>query len=132
MQIHEYDNTRPEVIPYLERIRQILDKYNAISVGEIVSENPLETIGEYTNEKRLHMAYCFEFLAEDIDFENIESVVESFFKNHPESWPCWAFSNHDSKRIVSRINQNPKTIMEKLLKLKGNVCIYQGEELGRI
>ncbi len=130
LQIHEYDNTRPEVIPYLERIRQILDKYNAISVGEIVSENPLETIGEYTNEKRLHMAYCFEFLAEDIDFENIESVVESFFKNHPESWPCWAFSNHDSKRIVSRINQNPKTIMEKLLKLKGNVCIYQGEELG--
>ena len=51
LQIHEYDNTRPEVIPYLERIRQILDKYNAIFVGEIVSENPLETIGEYTNEK---------------------------------------------------------------------------------
>ena len=48
------------------------------------------------------MAYCFEFLSEDIDFENIESVVESFFKNHPKSWPCWAFSNHDSKRIVSR------------------------------
>ena len=64
------------------------------------------------------------------DFSDIENVVESFFNNHPESWPCWAFSNHDSKRIASRINQDPKTIMKKLLKLKGNVCIYQGEELG--
>ena len=130
LQIHEYDNTRPEVIPYLEKIRRILDKYNAISVGEIVSENPLEAIGEYANKKRLHMAYCFEFLAEDINFENIESVVESFFKNHPESWPCWAFSNHDSKRIASRMNQDPKAIMKKLLKLRGSICIYQGEELG--
>jgi len=130
LQVHEYDNTRPEVIPYLEKIRGLLDKYDAISIGEIVSENPLETIGDYTNEKRLHMAYCFEFLSEDINFENIDDVVENFFENHPKSWPCWAFSNHDSKRIASRVNKDPKILMEKLLGLKGNVCIYQGEELG--
>ena len=129
LQIHEYDNTRPEVMPYLEKIREILDKYDAISVGEIVSEDPIETIGKYTNEKRLHMAYCFEFLAESINFGDIENVVESFFKNHPKSWPCWAFSNHDSKRIASRVGKDPKIIMEKLLKLKGNICIYQGEQL---
>ena len=130
LQVHEYDNTRPEVIPYLEKIRGLLDKYDAISIGEIVSENPLETIGDYTNEKRLHMAYCFEFLSEDVNFETIDGVVENFFENHPKSWPCWAFSNHDSKRIASRVNKDPKILMEKLLGLKGNVCIYQGEELG--
>ena len=130
LQIHEYDNTRPEVIPYLEKIRGLLDKYDAISIGEIVSEDPLETIGDYTNEKRLHMAYCFEFLSEDINFETIDGVVENFFENHPQSWPCWAFSNHDSKRIASRVNKDPQIIMEKLLGLKGNICIYQGEELG--
>ena len=130
LQIHKYDNTRPEVIPYLEKIRKILDKYSAISIGEIVSEDPLETIGQYTNENRLHMAYCFEFLSEDFNFENIDVIVDDFFKNNPKSWPCWAFSNHDSKRIASRASENPKKIMEKLLKLKGNICIYQGEELG--
>ena len=129
-QIHIYDNTRPEVIPYLEKIRALLDKHDAISIGEIVSENPLETIGSYTNEKRLHMAYCFEFLSEEIDFENVDNVVEKFFESYPGSWPCWAFSNHDSKRIASRVNKDPKLIMEKLLNLKGNICIYQGEELG--
>ena len=76
------------------------------------------------------MAYCFEFLSEDVNFENIDDVVENFFENHPKSWPCWAFSNHDSKRIASRVNKDPKIIMEKLLGLKGNICIYQGEELG--
>tara|TARA_S200000501_G_scaffold378090_1_gene439061 strand:+ start:1243 stop:2592 length:1350 start_codon:yes stop_codon:yes gene_type:complete len=130
LQVHKYDNTRPEVIPYLEKIRMLLDKHDAISIGEIVSEHPLETIGNYTNEKRLHMAYCFEFLSEDINFENIDRIVENFFANHSESWPCWAFSNHDSKRIASRVNRDPKIIMEKLLRLKGNICIYQGEELG--
>jgi len=130
LQIHEYDNTQPEVIKYLEKIRKILDKYEAISIGEIVSENPLDIIGEYTNEKRLHMAYCFEFLAEDLIFEDIDNIVERFFENNPNSWPCWAFSNHDSKRIATRAKKDPKIIMEKLLKLKGNVCIFQGEELG--
>ena len=130
LQIHEYDNTQPEVIKYLEKIRKILDKYEAISIGEIVSENPLDIIGEYTNEKRLHMAYCFEFLAEDLVFEDIDNIVERFFENNPNSWPCWAFSNHDSKRIATRAKKDPKIIMEKLLKLKGNVCIFQGEELG--
>jgi len=76
------------------------------------------------------MAYCFEFLAEDLVFEDIDNIVERFFENNPNSWPCWAFSNHDSKRIATRAKKDPKIIMEKLLKLKGNVCIFQGEELG--
>ena len=33
-------------------------------------------------------------------------------------------------RIASRIDVEPKNIMQKLLELDGNICIYQGEELG--
>ena len=130
LQVHKFDNTRPETLNYLTRIRSLLDKYGAISVGEIVADDPLEIIGEYTNENRLHMAYCFEFLSEDFDFNETDNIVNKFFANNSQAWPCWSYSNHDSKRIASRINKDPKTIMKKLLSLNGNICIYQGEELG--
>ena len=130
LQIHKYDNTQPETLEYLSRIRKVLDKYDAVSVGEIVSENPLDVIGEYSNDQRLHMAYCFEFLSEDFNFSDTNKIVDQFFHNNPNSWPCWSFSNHDSKRIVSRVKESSKDIMKKLMELKGNICIYQGEELG--
>ena len=96
----------------------------------IVSDKPFETIADYTNDERLHMAYCFEFLSDEFDLNTVDLMVENFFKENPKSWPCWAFSNHDSKRIASRAKVNPKKLMEKLLSLQGNICIYQGEELG--
>ena len=130
LQIHKYDNTQPETLEYLSRIRKVLDKYDAISVGEIVSENPLNVVGEYANDQRLHMAYCFEFLSEDFNFSDTNKIVDQFFHNNPNSWPCWSFSNHDSMRIASRVNKPCREIMQKLMELKGNICIYQGEELG--
>ena len=130
LQVHKFDNTQQETLSYLTRIRAMLDKYNAISVGEIVADNPLEIIGEYANNNRLHMAYCFEFLSEDFDFLKTDKIVKDFFLKNPGSWPCWSFSNHDSQRIATRITENPKNIMKKLLELEGNICIYQGEELG--
>ena len=108
----------------------LLDEYGAISIGEVVSDKPFETIAAYTNDDRLHMAYCFEFLSEEFDLNTVDVIAEKFFKENPNSWPCWAFSNHDSKRITTRSGKNPKILMEKLLSLKGNICIYQGEELG--
>ena len=130
LQEHIYDNTRPEMLPYLEKIRRLLDEYDAISLGEIVAEDPFSTIGEYSNERRLHMAYCFEFLSDEFNYDSVDEVVENFHKKYPQSWPCWSFSNHDSSRIASRIARDPKELMAKLLSLKGTVCIYQGEELG--
>ena len=130
LQVHKYDNTRPETLSFLEKIRSLLDTYGAISIGEIVAEEPFEVIGKYTGNNRLHMAYCFEFLSEEFNFENVDGIVDEFMRSQGDSWPCWSFSNHDSKRIVSRANMNPKDLMEKLLNLEGNVCIYQGEELG--
>jgi alpha-glucosidase len=51
-------------------------------------------------------------------------------------WPSWAFSNHDAPRAVSRWAAPEDRIacarfaMLLLLTLRGNVFLYQGEELG--
>ena len=53
------------------------------------------------------------------------------------SWPCWAFSNHDVVRHMSRWiseaddhDRLARLAGSLLLSLKGSVCVYQGEELG--
>jgi alpha-glucosidase len=53
-----------------------------------------------------------------------------------EGWPSWTFSNHDAPRHLSRWaeGRDPKTFagmaLLLLLCLRGNVFVYQGEELG--
>src|SRR5574337_730477 len=53
-----------------------------------------------------------------------------------EGWPCWAISNHDVERVLSRWgNGDASTQLANLFtaivcSLRGSVCIYQGEELG--
>jgi hypothetical protein len=55
-----------------------------------------------------------------------------------DGWPCWAFSNHDIMRHVSRWagpsgldhDRLAKLAAGILFSLRGSVCLYQGEELG--
>ena len=53
-----------------------------------------------------------------------------------EGWPSWAFSNHDAPRVVSRWGDGhttddwAKLFLALLMSLRGNVFLYQGEELG--
>jgi alpha-glucosidase len=53
-----------------------------------------------------------------------------------EGWPSWTFSNHDAPRAVSRWAEGrdrkafAEMAMLLLVSLRGNVFVYQGEELG--
>jgi len=136
-QYHYYNNTRPENIGFLERLRALLDQYpQAVTLGEISSEDSLATTAEYTAPGRLHMGYSFELLVDDYSAAYIRGTVERLEAAMGESWPCWAVSNHDVQRAVTRWGGHPaKPSLAKMLaalvcSLRGSVCIYQGEELG--
>ncbi len=48
-------------------------------------------------------------------------------------WPCWAYSNHDVVRHMTRWDLTPaaaRVYTTMLMCLRGTACIYQGEELG--
>ena len=53
-----------------------------------------------------------------------------------EGWPCWAISNHDVVRAVTRwggAHATPafaRMVVALLCSLRGSICLYQGEELG--
>ena len=137
-QYHYYDNTQPENLAFLESVRELLNRYpGAVTLGEINSENSLQTLAEYTSgENRLHMGYNFELLASEYSADYIKNTVEALEQVIDEGWPCWAISNHDVVRVVSRwgsgVNnaQFAKMSLSLAATLRGTLCVYQGEELG--
>jgi len=137
-QYHRYDITQPENLQYLERVRQLLERYpDSVALGEINSDDSNATIAEYTNgHRRLHIGYSFELLADDCSPEYIRQTVDDLERRLVEGWPCWAISNHDVVRVATRWAKvgNP-TALAKLFtamvcSLRGTICTYQGEELG--
>ena len=140
MQYHIFSKNQPENLAFLERMRGLLDEYEARAmVGEVgESHHPIRMMGEYTSGRRLQKAYSFEMLGDRFDAAHFRGQVEAFFEGAPKGWPTWAFSNHDVRRHVSRwarhgIGQEPlaKLASALLLSLEGSICIYQGEELGQ-
>ena len=136
-QYHWYNNTQPENLPFLENLRALLDQYpGATSLGEISSEDSLATMAEYVGEQRLHMGYSFELLTDDRSAGYIRGTVETLEAQMPHGWPCWAISNHDVVRAVTRWGGHgdddalAKQLVALVCSLRGSVCLYQGEELG--
>ena len=136
-QRHDFNNTQPENLAFLERLRQLLDRYpHAVLLGEISSENSLATMGEYTCDERLHMSYSFELLTDTCSARYIRSTVENLQREMPRGWPCWAISNHDCERVRTRwapadVPEHAASLFTALdCSLRGSACVYQGEELG--
>jgi alpha-glucosidase len=136
-QYHYYNNTQPENIAFLEELRALMDQYEDVAaIGEISSEDSLATTAEYTSGNRLHMGYSFELLTDDFSAEYIRGTVRNLEAQMLEGWPCWAISNHDVSRVLSRWGNghaSPKLanlLSAMVCSLRGSVCVYQGEELG--
>ena len=64
MQYHIFSKNQPDNLIFLERMRALLDEYEARAmVGEVgESHHPIRMMGEYTSGKRLQKAYSFEML----------------------------------------------------------------------
>jgi alpha-glucosidase len=136
-QNHLYDKSRPENLPFLKRMRALMNRYPGItSVGEVgESQRGAEIQAEYTSGgDKLHMCYDFDFLSNHPPTGNfIASVLDKANRTLTDGWACWAFSNHDVVRHPSRWNLDEaakRAYAGLLLSVRGSVCLYQGEELG--
>jgi alpha-glucosidase len=139
-QDHLYDKTRPENLIFLREFRALLNEYeDRAAVGEVGDgERSLKTVAAYTEGgDKLQMCYTFDLLSENFDAAHIRNCVNAFEVAVRDGWVCWAFSNHDVKRHVTRFTkagddpaQVAKLVLTLLACLRGSICLYQGEELG--
>ncbi|MFC3209061.1 beta-galactosidase BglA [Aquamicrobium soli] len=139
-QEHLFDKSRPENIDFLKRFRALIDESGGHAVvGEIGDEKrSLQTLAAYTSgNDKLNMSYTFDMLGPGFSAAHVRACVEAFEAAAPDGWVCWAFSNHDVARHVTRWTPpggDPDVVakfaIELLCALRGSISLYQGEELG--
>ena len=139
MQDRKRSEAGPGTIPFLEKLRTLLNTYGVrFTVAEVASREPLAELKAYTEgDQRLTSAYGFDFLyLKKFSPAAIAKPLSNWTGEPDEGWPSWPFSNHDAPRALSRWspeNETPeraKLFLMLLLSLRGNAFIYQGEELG--
>ncbi|MES2835235.1 MAG: alpha-glucosidase [Pseudomonadota bacterium] len=133
-----HNQDQPGVPAFLERLRLLLDAYgDRFTVAEVVGEGVEARMREYTaGDTRLSSAYGFQYLYADALTPELVRAAGAIWPGSPgEGWPAWAFSNHDAPRIASRWAEGrnreafARMAMLLLVSLRGNVFVYQGEEL---
>jgi alpha-glucosidase len=135
-QRHLYDRSRPETLDFVERLRALMDQYQArMCVGEIFDEEPLARQQDYVEgDGRLHTAYSFFLLeARELSARLFADAQDAWAQ--ASGWPSWSLGNHDVPRFASRFGLAPdrariKLALALLLAMRGTIFLYQGEELG--
>lgn len=139
-QHHLYNKSHPDIPKFLAKIRALTESYGdgRFTVAEVGGELAAEEMKVYTaGDDLLHSGYGFDFLySEQMSADLIHSAMGRWTGDPGEGWPSWTFSNHDAPRAISRWSspgREPdaaRLYLLMLLCLRGNVFLFQGEELG--
>jgi alpha-glucosidase len=135
-QQHIYNQSHPDIVGFLERLREVVDSYgDRFTLAEVGGDHALGEMQVFTEgQRRLNSAYGFDFLyAEKLTPALVAQVARDWPEN--AGWPTWAFENHDAPRAISRWSngahseQLARAKMLLLCTLRGSIILYQGEEL---
>jgi len=139
MQNPVYNLSHDDMPAFLERLRALTDEYGEkFTVAEIGGLEPLEVQMAYTaDNRRLSTAYAWDLLVPDRPgAAQFRKTIENWPNDPLKGWPSWAFCNHDAPRTASRWSEDgieadwARLFGLLLMSLRGNVFVYQGEELG--
>ncbi|MGH4120313.1 glycoside hydrolase family 13 protein [Clostridium sp.] len=147
----EFTKNHPAVHDYLKEMnREVLSKYDTITVGETPGVTPAEAI-EYVGTERNELNMVFQFEHMDIgdgpdgkwgtttfDLSEFKKIMSKWqVELEGKGWNSLYLNNHDQPRMVSRFGndteyrtQSAKMLATYLHMLKGTPYVYQGEEIG--
>lgn len=138
-QLKIYNQSHPDIIGFIQRVRNLCDEYGAVfTVAEVGGDLAETEMKAFTaGEQHLNSAYGFDFLyADKLTPKFVEQAVAKWPDEPGIGWPSWAFENHDAPRAISRWCEPEHREAFGRLKamlfasLRGNIIVYQGEELG--
>lgn len=134
-----YNQSHPGIPRFIARIRALTDQYDGIfTVAEVGGEEAEREMKAFTaGQEHLNSAYGFNFLyAETLRPGTICGALAEWPDAPGTGWPSWAFENHDAPRALSRWckpehrDAFARLKMLLLVALRGNIILWQGEELG--
>jgi len=133
-----HNQSQPGIVDFLARVRALTDAHGGrFSVAEVGGDHAEREMQAFTEgENHLNSAYGFLYLyAPALGAALVREGAEAWHGRDGQGWPSWTFSNHDAPRALSRWAQgrDPKAYAQMamllLMTLRGNVFVYQGEEL---
>lgn len=136
MQKHIFDMDQPEMLPFLNELRALLDGYpERYAVGETFWGGAGKA-AFYSGPQLLHGAFNFDFMQSAWRPPQFLRAIQQW--EHalgPETWPTWVLNNHDVSRSASRYGRGEEDARLKvaatlLLTQRGTPFIYYGEEIG--
>ena len=134
-----HNMSHPDIPLFIERIRAVTDGYDAIfTVAEVGGDEAEAEMKAFTQgDARLNSAYGFNFLyADALSPQLVCAALAEWPAKDGAGWPSWAFENHDAPRALSRWcapqhqHAFARLKLALLACLRGNIILYQGEELG--
>ncbi len=138
-QLHIHNQSHPDIPLFIERIRALTDQYEGcFTFAEVGGSDADREMKVFTQgNARFNSAYGFNFLyANQLTPALVREAVEAWPDAPGVGWPSWAFSNHDAPRWISRwappdhAHAYARVVMLLFVCLRGNIIIWQGEELG--
>jgi alpha-glucosidase len=137
-QQRKYSMNVAENLDWIEELRAFVNQWpERCLLGEAGGDNSEREAAIYTQTgRRFHQAYSFGLVGSHMSKEDVAGAVARAEGFIGDGWICWATSNHDFKRVASRIHGEAPLADKALfatalgLSLRGSYCMYQGEELG--
>ena len=134
-----HNQSHPAIPDFVTRIRQLTDEFDGIfTVAEVGGEEAEREMKAFTaGDDHLNSAYGFNFLyADALRPGTVCAALAQWPGEAGIGWPSWAFENHDAARALNRWCIPPhrdafaRLKMLLLVCLRGNIILWQGEELG--
>jgi alpha-glucosidase len=138
-QLHLHNQSQPEIPHFIKRIRALTNSYpGCFTLAEVGGDSDATEMKTFTaGDTHFNSAYGFNFLhADRLDPALVREAVEQWPDAPDVGWPSWAFSNHDAPRWLSRWSPEghepafARMVMMLFVCLRGNIIVWQGEELG--
>lgn len=128
-----YSADQPEIAQVVAEMRGVVDAYpERVLIGEIYL--PLTRLVAYYGENLsgIQLPFNFQLLFAAWKASAIADLVEEYERALPTgAWPNWVLSNHDQKRIATRVGRQQARIAAMLLlTLRGTPTVYYGDEIG--
>ncbi|KAF2740383.1 glycoside hydrolase [Polyplosphaeria fusca] len=146
----------PRMHEFLSEMNQVLQKYDAMTVGECPHTPDMAKVLKYVSRKEKQLNMVFQFDVVDIgqgpykfqttpfnwglpQFKHAIETTQNLIRGN-DGWTTVFLENHDQSRSVSRFTSDApqhrvaggKLLSLMMSALSGTMFIYQGQELGMV
>ncbi|KAF1829749.1 glycoside hydrolase [Decorospora gaudefroyi] len=145
----------PRMAEFLAEMNQILNKYNAMTVGECPNTPDMKRVQEYVSAREKQLNMVFQFDVVDVgqgpykfqttpknytlpQFKGAIARTQALIRAPSDGWTTVFLENHDQSRSITRFTSDApqhrvaggKMLALMMAALSGTLFIYQGQEIG--